>query len=96
MGERGIRSKDFQYFIFQQSKSFGSWSDNVTLDLDSTLEDLPIDQDNARTLFYDSKNPDEEQFVIPLMIDELIAAENRGESVGEYIINNINTPNYGK
>ena len=96
MGERGIRSKDFQYFIFQQSKSFGSWSDNVTLDLDSTLEDLPIDQENARTLFYDSKNADEEQFVIPLMIDELIAAENRGESVGEYIINNINTPNYGK
>ena len=96
MEERDLRSKDFQYFIFQQSKSFAYWPDNVTLELESALEDLPIDRDNARTLFYDSKNTDEEQFVVPLMIDELVTVANRGESVGEYIINNITIPNYGK
>lgn len=89
MEERDIRSKDFQFFVFQQSKSFTYWHDGAVLELESTLEDLPIDQDNARTLFYDSKNTDEEQFIIPLMIDELVAVANRNESVGEYIINNI-------
>ena len=89
MEERDIRSKDFQFFIFQQAKSFTYWHDGAVLELESALEDLPIDQDNARTLFYDSKNTDEEQFIIPLMIDELVAVANRNESVGEYIINNI-------
>lgn len=89
MEERDIRSKDFQFFVFQQAKSFTYWHDGAVLELESALEDLPIDQDNARTLFYDSKNTDEEQFIIPLMIDELVAVANRNESVGEYIINNI-------
>lgn len=89
MEERDIRTKDFQFFIFQQAKSFTYWNDGVSLELGSSLEDLPIDPDKARTLFYDSKNTDEEQFIIPLMIDELVAAANRNESVGEYIINNI-------
>ena len=89
MEERDIRSKDFQFFVFQQAKSFTYWNDGVSLELGSSLEDLPIDPDKARTLFYDSKNTDEEQFIIPLMIDELVAVANRNESVGEYIINNI-------
>lgn len=89
MEERDIHSKDFQFFVFQQAKSFTYWHDGAVLELESALEDLPIDQDNARTLFYDSKNTDEEQFIIPLMIDELVAVANRNESVGEYIINNI-------
>lgn len=89
MEERDIRTKDFQFFIFQQAKSFTYWNDGVSLELGSSLEDLPIDPDKARTLFYDSKNTDEEQFIIPLMIDELVAVANRNESVGEYIINNI-------
>ena len=89
MEERDIRSKDFQFFVFQQAKSFTYWHDGAVLELESALEDLPIDPDKARTLFYDSKNTDEEQFIIPLMIDELVAVANRNESVGEYIINNI-------
>jgi len=83
-----IGSKDFQYIIFQQAKNFSYWPDNTVLSVDSSLEDLPIDPQNARTIFFDSANADEEQYIIPFMLDELSDAVRGGKDVGQYIMDN--------
>lgn len=89
MEARKIRSEDFQHFIFQQTHKFSRWPDGKGCSLKSSLETLPIDKDSARTVYYDSANPDNEQLIIPMMIDELVEVANRGESVGDYIMKNI-------
>ncbi len=88
MENLGLITKDFHYIIFQQSKMFSYWPDNTTLELNAQLEDLPIDPDRARTLFYDAAKPNEEQFIVPLMLDELSDVVRRGEDVGKYIMDN--------
>lgn len=88
MENLGLETKDFHYMIFQQSKTFSYWPDNTTLELNAPLEELPIDPDRARTLFYDVAKPNEEQFIVPLMLDELSDLVRRGEDVGKYIMDN--------
>lgn len=88
MNERNISSRDFQYVIFQQAAVFTSWPDNVRIDLETPLDKLPVDESVARTLFYDAKKANQEPLVIPFMIDDLAAVAKRGESVGQYILDN--------
>ena len=84
-----LSSNDFRYVIFQQAKSIHTWNDGVSLELENgELDKLPIEDRNGRTLFYDSKNEDYEQFVIPFMLDEIVEVADKNDSVGAYIMNN--------
>ena len=89
MKNLNLSSKDFRYVIFQQAMRINTWNDGVSLDIENAeLDKLPVDERNARTLFYDNKKEVDEQYVIPLMLDELVEVADRRESVGAYIMNN--------
>lgn len=87
----GFSPKDFRYFIFQQASNFTMWSDGTKMDLDADLEQLPVDEAAARTLFYDAENPDKEQIIIPFMLDDLVEEASKGRDVGAFIRNHTKT-----
>lgn len=93
MKDRAIPSRDFQHFVFQKSASFASWpSDNATLDIETKLEQLPVDEATARILWHDSKNATQEPLLVPFMLTDLVAVDERGASVGQYIMDNTKLP----
>lgn len=93
MKDRAIPSRDFQHFVFQQSASFVSWpSDNAALDIETKLEQLPVDEATARILWHDSKNATQEPLLVPFMLTDLVAVDERGDSVGQYIMDNTKLP----
>lgn len=93
MKDRAIPSRDFQHFVFQQSASFVSWpSDNAALDIETKLEQLPVEEETARILWHDSKNATQEPLLVPFMLTDLVAVDERGASVGQYIMDNTKLP----
>ena len=87
--ERGISHRDFRYFIFQQAQNFSLWHSGPALELRNDMEKLPVDEATARTIFVDSNNAaDSEQFVIPFMLYELVEEAQKGNDVGQYIMDN--------
>lgn len=87
--ERGISHRDFRYFIFQQAQIISSWSGVTALELEHNIKELPVDDATARTLFVDSNNPAEsEQLVIPFMLYQLVSEAQKGNDVGQYIMDN--------
>ena len=90
MEKLGLKSSLFKYMIFQKAKSFQRWkTENRSLDLATSIQELSVEKDSARTVFSNSLDPDVEQQVVPFTIDELIDVVNCYQSVGEYMIQNI-------
>lgn len=84
--ERKISHKDFRHFIFQQASKLRMWPNGSAFDLENDIEQLPVDETTARTLYYDSANPEEEKYVIPFMLYDIVKeAQKEHTNIGQYI-----------